>query len=417
MNSLPDREPLIDDERQQRRARWWRALALLGIAILLLLGWAGHRVLVVYRIATFEAMCAAALAESRWNDLETLAVGWMRWQPDSAVPWLYASDAARGQGDLDRSIEYLHQLPDGDAFSSGALLRLSDLLFHDKGSPLEAAEVCRRILEHDPRNVEAHRRLIYIYGMTLQRTAMTVQARRAMDLNCDLPETYIYLLGTDWITFSGAYELNTRWLKNHPDEELYLVSQAIHFAGMTSEDEAAEPRDELLRSRRAAQEKLVSEAFQRFPQNLELLVYYLREASTNGDVQRVAELLAQAPPQALEDNRFWRYKGWLHAATGEYEAARAAYEQALRRNPFDWRSQYELADVLRRLRQQDQVDKWAKLAMEGRALWREVMELPDVQSAPISMMKRIAQYARDCGDTRFADCLEYRLNTTPQGDI
>jgi hypothetical protein len=59
----------------------------------------------------------------------------MRWQPDSAVPWLYASDAARGQGDLDRSIGYLHQLPDGDAFSSGALLRLSDLLFHDKGSP------------------------------------------------------------------------------------------------------------------------------------------------------------------------------------------------------------------------------------------------------------------------------------------
>jgi tetratricopeptide (TPR) repeat protein len=412
MNSFSDSEPLTDQERAQRRARWLRASVILLLAAGLLIGWLGYRSLVAYRIATYEALCAAALDQSQWGDLEMLAQGWMRWQPDSALPWLYASDGARGQGDLERSIQYLHQLPDGDAFSSGALLRLSDLLFHDKGSPLEAAEVCRRILEHDPRNVEAHRRLIYIYGMTLQRTKMMLQARRAMDLNCDLPETYIYLLGTDWISFAGAYELNTRWLENHPDEERYLISQTLHFAGMSSEDEAGEPMDELLRSRRAIQEQMVSEAFQRFPQNLELLVYYLRQASTDGDVQRVAELLSQAPPEALEDNRFWRFKGWLHAATGEHQAAKAAYEQALRRNPFDWRSQYELADVLRRLGLHDQVDRWAKLAMEGRALWREVLELPDVQSAPLPLMARIARYARDCGDNRVADCLEYRLTTT-----
>jgi hypothetical protein len=28
------------------------------------------------------------------------------------------------------------------------------------------------------------------------------------------------------------------------------------------------------------------------------------------------------------------------------------------------------------------------------------------------VMKRIAQYARDCGDNRFATCLEYRIATT-----
>lgn len=404
-------EAVIDDQGQQRRSRWWRALVLLAISVTLLTAWGGYYLMVLYRVNTFSVLCAAASDQRRWHDLEQLATEWARWQPNHAEPWIYAADAARFQGDLDRAIGYLHQVPDNTPLTSGTLLRLSDLLFHDKGSPLEAAEVCRRILEQDPRNVEAHRRLIYIYGMTLDRMNMMLQARRAMDLNCDLPETYIYLLGADWIMFSGAYELNTRWLENHPDEERYLVSQAIHFAGMPAEDES-EPMDEVVRSRREVQAQMVARAFERFPQNLELLVYYLRQASNEGDVQRVAQLLSQAPPEALEDNRFWRFKGWLHAATGEHEAAEAAYRQALRRNPFDWRSQYELADVLRRLRRHDQVDRWAKLAMEGRSLWRTVMELPDVQSAPISLMQRIAQYARDCGDNRFANCLEYRLATT-----
>lgn len=409
---LADDEPLTQEELPQYRARRRRLLVVIGMAVCLLAAWVGYWSLVAHRVRDLRAACTAARDAAQWAELETLAQRWIHWQPARAMPWLFAADAAQQLGDMQRAAEYLRQVPDGDPRTPEALLQLSDLLFGSLHRPLEAAAVCERILTLDAWNIEARRRLIFIYGVTLQRRQMMLEARKAIDLGSELPETYIYLVGTDWITFSNAYELNTQWLQSDPGNELFLVSQTIHFAGMSSEEEKPGEPDPSATPRRAAQEQMLHQVFERFSQNLELLAHFLREGCTNGDVQGVAELLARAPPEAVEDNRFWRFKGWLHAATGEFGPAKAAYLQALKHNPFDWRSQYELADVLRRTRQTEDVDKWATLAVEGRALWREILELPDVQSAPPALMERIAKYARACGDNRVADCLEYRLAAT-----
>jgi hypothetical protein len=236
-----------------------------------------------------------------------------------------------------------------------------------------------------------------------------LQARRAMELNCDLPETYIYLLGTDWITFSGAYELNTRWLEEPSRRRAVPGFSSDPFCGMISEDEAAEPRDELLRSRRAIAGADGQRGFSAVsPESgtaglLSSPSVHRRRRPARG---RVA---GSGPAAALEDNRFWRFKGWLDAATGEYETAkpptnrRCAETRSIGAASTSWRMCCDgSASTIRSTNGRN----WP---WKAEPCGEKCMELPDVQSAPITMMTRIAQYARDCGDNRFANCLEYRL--------
>jgi tetratricopeptide (TPR) repeat protein len=120
--------------------------------------------------------------------------------------------------------------------------------------------------------------------------------------------------------------------------------------------------------------------------------------------------LAQAPPEALEDNRFWRCKGWLHGAQDEFPEAEAAYRQALKLHPFDLQSQHELASVLRRRQRYDEVAVWQERALVGTKFRQEIFRLPNVQSAPKILLTKLVKYARDCGDAEFADHLT--LQTT-----
>jgi tetratricopeptide (TPR) repeat protein len=407
-------EPILKEVAQQRRKRIRRGLAVLLFLVLAVLAWGAFRVSRELWLRGYEAACAEARERADWAELERQATAWASHQPERALPWLYAGEAAQRQGDLGRTAEYLLQVPDGDPRTPAALLELSDLLFYTLNRPLEGAATCERILRVDPTNDEAHRRLIFFYAMTVQRQKMIRQARRAIDLGCDTPETFIYLIGADWLTFSNAFDLNTRWLEADPDNELFLVAKAIHFAGTkgVAEGTADDPALEMT-AQRAEHERRLRNMLERFPKNLELLAYFLQQACTDGDRRKVGQLLAQAPPEAAEDNRFWRFQGWLLNAQGKLKAGERAYREALDRNPFDWHSQHELAGVLRRLERYDEVQQWVDRAMEGKALRKIILELPDVQSAPASVLARIADYAEDCGDLHIADALRYRLTNTP----
>jgi tetratricopeptide (TPR) repeat protein len=156
----------------------------------------------------------------------------------------------------------------------------------------------------------------------------------------------------------------------------------------------------------------VGRLFARFPNNLELLAYCLHASIADGDPSRVAELLASSPPEAVEDNRFWRFKGWLHSARGELQEAVAAYRKALELNPYDAVSCHQWASIERRMGRVHQVKILELLSKEGQELRREILQMPDVTLVDRTLLERIAKYAADCGDHAAADRLGERLHIT-----
>ena len=156
--------------------------------------------------------------------------------------------------------------------------------------------------------------------------------------------------------------------------------------------------------------KVIGEYFQRFPHNLELLAYYLEQATVNGDIAEVTRLLSQAAPEAAADNRFWRYRRWLHAAQGQLGEAEECYRKALAINPYDYLTRHQLASVQRRLRRLDQVKALEDLSLAGKELRKRIVGLQSVNKIPPVILKRMLQYAKQCGDDIAASQLEKRLD-------
>lgn len=385
-----------------RRRLVWLGLILLPLCALVL--WAAHLWLTDLRTKAYEEACQEARQTLQWDTLKERATAWARWQPDNSRPWLFAAEAAQQQANPAQAAEYLRKVPDDDPLASEALLVLSDLYFQDLNRPLEGVATCERILRTHPNVGEARRRLIFFYAVTLQRKKMVDQAREAIKRRCDAPETYVYLIGADWLQLTNAAPMSLHWLQADPDNELFLVAPLLHMIGEPAEHPATEV---------AEQEKKLAEYLERFPKNLELLRYFLARYCHDGEPERVAELLAQAPPEAMEDNRFWRFKGWLHALQAELTEAEAAYRRALELGPFNWRTQRELAGVLRRLDKNEEAETLLARSAEGKELRRLILQSSSVQITDKTLLRRLADYARDCGDRAVADALLRRIASMP----
>ncbi|MBW3599542.1 MAG: hypothetical protein KY475_20000, partial [Planctomycetes bacterium] len=357
------------------------------------------------RVSQLEIACKAAHEAREWAQLEVCATEWARWRPDQALPWIYAAEAANQQRDAVRTATYLYYLPDDDPRTPAALLELSHLQFGELNQPLAAAETCKRILRIQPDVSEAHRRLIFFYAMSRQREPMIAEARRAIAVGCETPETYMYLIGADWISFSNGYEINQRWLQSAPTNEHFVVAAAWHLLNTRALD--AESEDPGAGAARF--EQMMTALLQQFPRNQELLAYHLSLACLRGDRQRVAALLAQAPPSSESDSRFWRFKGWMHASRDELDAAEQAYRHALTLHPFDWQAQHDLAAIYRRKQDFPQVAKYQAAALLGKQIMRTSLRAPDTDSLPGELLQDMSRYAHMCGEDDVAARLEARL--------
>ncbi|HUG71607.1 MAG TPA: tetratricopeptide repeat protein [Pirellulaceae bacterium] len=352
------------------------------------------------RIQTLEKACQTGVDAGDWATVRQAATQLRFWQPSKASPVIFLAEAANQQGRLEQAVSLLRQLPDDDPMTPPALLECSHLLFGPLNRPLDAAEVLERALRCDPSMREARRRLIYFYAFTLQRRKMVEHAYAAIEHGSDMPETYVYLFSQDYLSFANAYDENSRWLEGNPDEEIFLVARAIYrivsMALDETEDTSKVPVDEATGI--PMHKRQVADYFKRFPNNIELLAYFLREASTNGDAAEVARLLSTAPSAAADDNRFWRYMGWLHRNNEEWLDAERCYQKALQINPYDYVTQHQLAAVGRRLNRPEYVETLEPLAREGQNLRRELLQLPNVTSVPLPLLNRMAIHAAACGD-------------------
>lgn len=385
-----------------------RTLAL--FAIMCVLAPMGYKAFVVFQIRRHVWDAAEARQAGDFSKAESLSVKLAWWDPDNALPWIMAAENAYDQGAAARAASYLERLPEDDERTPDAMLELANLYFGEVNRPEKGEAALLKAIRINPELGEAHRRLIFYYGITLQRPKMIAQAREAIRRKCDIPETYIYLIGADWITFSNGHDLNQQWAQGAAEKETFRVAQLMHWIGSKGLDEAADfVEDEEKKTRLAEHEQAVRKALADHPHNPELLAYLLKQRAIKGDVDQVIELLGKVRSADGEDNRFWRFKGWLHAANGELKEAEAAYRKALELNPFDWHSQHELAGVLRRLGRFESVERLASLALEGKDLRKTILQLPNVQSAPIPVLERIRDYADACGDSQAARQLGLRV--------
>jgi tetratricopeptide (TPR) repeat protein len=374
---------------------------------------AGYRAWRSERLAALRQTCLAARDAADWPRMERLAETWTHRAPGEPEPWLCAAQAALELGRPAEAAAFLGRLPEGHPKTVLGLLERVDLLVGPLADPLAAIETCQRIIAMAPATAEAHRRLLFLRAVLLDRLTLAADARRAIALRGDLPDTYVYLVAASWITLSNTATMNARWLAAHPEDETFLVAQArgdISNRGLdTSTDEPAEASDADPRMAEPEQHHRMRTLLERFPHNTELLAYFLERATLAGSFDEAVRLLAAAGPEAEHDGRFWRFKGQVHAARDELPEAEAAYREAIGRDPFDFASRHLLATLLRRRGHGEEAAVLARVADEGRALRRTILQQPNAAATPPSVLREIAAFAASCGQRDVARAIQARI--------
>lgn len=377
---------------------WKAAFGLLFIVLIIGGAWPAWNRWLEYRDEQYLAACKSALEAENWKLLEVVAANWHQDSPQNGYPWLYRADAAIGLKNYEDAARYMGSLPTDDPKYAAAMLKKIDLEFGLLNDPFAAVETCQQVISIEPRTTEAHQRLIFFYAMTYQREKLIEAIRSAIEVRREPKEAFIYLLGKDWLIFSNGYELNQHWLEQYPDEELFHVGTALSLPY------AANPL-----THRPGQQELMESYVDRFPQNLEVIVYQLAEASQDGDDAEVARLLSDLPASYQDDNRIWRYKGWLEQYRGDYTAAIESYEYSLKIHPVDWRTQQLLSEVFRLDNQPENSARYAVLGDEGKSLEKTILELPNVTAVSLELILRIADYFTESGDSQTAEVIMSRI--------
>ena len=320
-------------------------------------------------VATLARQCREMSAASRWNELAPVARQWAGIEPRRAEPWLYQAEAAEGLKEWENVVQFLDRVPRGDSRAVAALVRKATAEFENLNRPWDGMKTCDEVLELDPRVLVAHKQTIFFCAMTLQRAEMVRRIRRAIQVRREGPESYVYLVSASWLYSGSLYRHNTAWLEADPDNETFQVARALPvYTSQAKSDleHAAEfehipPAEQLL---------------QKYPQNVELVAYFLNRGITEGDLDRVRELLQAVPPSLADaDPRIWRARAWCEDATGESELAERSLRRAFELDPYWWQIHFQLHDLLRRTGRREESAAFFKIYQASKDLSIEIRTL------------------------------------------
>lgn len=389
---------------------WLVLLGLSGFAVLACTGW---RVSNWGRLSPNEMRqeCQRVLQLRRWDRLQELGTRWTTDDPQSGEAWIFLAEAFNGREDFQKAMECLTRVPDSSPQAEVALTAQMNLQFGPLNRPRDGAVTAARIIQLNPQSNVAQQRLIFFLTMTLQRDRLNKQIRLALETGTEPPEAYVYLFFLDSLFFANGAELNGHWLLGEPDSELFEVGEAVFIAETLDASVSMDDRETAQAAQRAQSRKdsVLKELLQKYPHNSELLAYQLRECILTGNVPQAVELLAQATVAAEQDNRFWRFKGWIHANRNEPSAAESAYRQALKLHPLDSGTRHALAELLQRQQRSKEVEQLRSLVSRANEIRRAIHRAPSARQIPRDVLMQLADYAKDCGDNQVASVLKKRI--------
>ena len=358
-----------------------------------------------------------AIVSNDWSRAEDLATRWTKRAPDNGEAWLKKADSLLRQQKYAAAVESLHQVPESSKEAETALTIEIELQFGPLNRPADGALSCEKLLARNPKSTVAQQRLIFFLTMTLQRTRLIQQIRKAVDLGTEPRESYIYLFFADSLAFANGAELNSQWLTSDPDSELYEVAEAIFTSESLDSSISMDDRASAESSRRAQVRKgsVMEKLLEKYPHNSELLAYNIRQRIQSGDLAAVVTLLAQATVEAERDHRFWRFKGWVHSERNQADEAEKSFRRALELHPMDWSTRHMLAELLQKQQRFEEVKSLRELVRRANELRRTLQAIPNARHVTQEIMARQADYATDCGDKQLADVLpkRFRQRTKP----
>lgn len=354
----------------------------------------------------FRKACKLATRTEKWSELREHSDAWMKWDPSDDDAKLYLAEAHVQNAEFESADEILLGIDTNSKHRLQILSLRADLLFSSLNRPVEAAELWNEILELEPMASVPQQRLIYWYAMTLQRRKLIDQIRLAIERQSEPPEAYAYLFLSQDLNFSDGLPMTTRWRHTYPDDPVLDIAQAIYAARKTNSNllptfgtSTVSPGDQ----------SLLEKCLDKYPNELEPLALTIDQAIYAGDIKRVAELLKRAPPEAQEDSRFWRYRGWLLMSNQNFAKAEEALRFGLTLQPWDWGSRLFLADVLRKQAKQEDAEKEANIAKLGKELKTEILLSPNARELKEETIVRILEYFSKTGPESVYTAMKNRL--------
>ena len=346
---------------------WW-----LIAGTLIVCAFCGDR-LIRYRhhasVVACTRECFDRRKESQWEELAKVSERWSKLEPQKAEPWLFRAEAAENTKDWVNLVQYLDRIPRSDRRAVGALVRKAAAEFEYLNRPWDGVKTCDEVLGLDSRVLLAHKQTIFFHAMTLQRAEMVRRIRRAIRVRRESPGAYAYLVSASWLYSGSIYRQNTRWLEADPDSETFLVARALHVY-------TTEVKTDLERAGEFEDIPAEEEMLRRYPQNLELVAYFLNQSITNGDFERVLSLLEMIPQNRADlDARFWRARAWCEDTLGQFELAERSLRRAFALDPYWWKIHYQMQDLLRRLGRFEESVQFSKIHKLSWELSVEIMTL------------------------------------------
>lgn len=358
-----------------------------------------------------EARYLELMEAKEFAEAEAAAAQWAAISPETGEPWIQWAEALKRGHKFELAFNCLSHVPEDSPQWENAKLTQIDLQFGPLNRPEAGAYLCEQVLSSNPMSALAQQRLIFFLTFTLQRPRLSTQIRSAIDLGVEPIESYVYLFYLDSLAFSNGLELNNRWLKGSPNSELFEVAAAIFISEILDLSIPLDDVQAALTSRQAASRKgaVLERLLAKYPNNLELLAYQIRQATQVGDLEKAVELLAQVTVDGESDSRFWRYKGWVESQRNQDVEAEESYRRSIQLNPLEWTTRHLLAELLQKQKRFDEVKTLRELAKSGNELRTVLQHSPNAKQIPLEILDDLANYAAACGDRQVSEGLRKRI--------
>ena len=132
-------------------------------------------------------------------------------------------------------------------------------------------------------------------------------------------------------------------------------------------------------------------------------------ALADGKVDVLRQLLTIASETSQAEAVCLRARAFVHLADGDTDAADSCIQQALQQHPLSFECRAMHSDILRRQGRRDAASALQTLAMTGTKIRETISAMTSVTDATPGLLRRIANYARECEDWETAAALERRL--------